>query len=117
MVLVVEGGVVVIKEAVLQPESIWCNCIRGGVFLSWRAFPSWQQRQDRCSRKSTCCLKPMSNVGLPVICAQDCTLRAYILICFLYMNIILFISVFNTAEVVRKIQNSKVAGHKTKTMN
>lgn len=31
-----QRGIVVIKEAVLQPESIWCNCIRGGVFLSWR---------------------------------------------------------------------------------
>lgn len=33
------GGVLVIKEAVLQPESIWCNCIRGGVFLSWQGVP------------------------------------------------------------------------------
>lgn len=32
------GGVLVIEEAVLNPESIWHNCIRGGVFLSWGAF-------------------------------------------------------------------------------
>lgn len=36
VVSVVKGGI--IKEAVLQTESIWCNCIHGEVYPSWRSI-------------------------------------------------------------------------------